>query len=146
MTYEYLEDLSRADVAFLAKGETLEEMFASAGKAVTNTMVSDLKTVEQKEEKKIELEADDVENLLHKFLEEFVFFKDTEQLLFSEIEVNIDGGGDEKDSKYSLKATLHGEKLDMKKHELTVEVKAITWHKFSVEKNDTWKCVVVVDV
>ena len=45
MPYKYLEDVSIADVAFEATGRTLDDMFESAGLAVTNVMVKDGVTV-----------------------------------------------------------------------------------------------------
>lgn len=145
MSYKYLEDVSIADVAFVASGSTLDEMFESAGLAVTNTMVKELKSVKPKVKKTIKLKADNVEKLLFDFLQEFVYWKDTSLLLFSKIKVKISepkkaGGA------YSLVAALYGEKLDMKKHELLVDVKAVTWHLFSVKKGKEWACHVVLDV
>ena len=33
MNYEYLEDIATADIAFKARGKTLEELFASSARA-----------------------------------------------------------------------------------------------------------------
>ena len=124
MAYKYLEDVSIADVAFEATGKTLEGMFESAGLAVTNVMVKDLKSVKPKVRKSIKLENKDVEKLLFNFLQEFVFWKDKDLLLFSKVCVKIkhqDG--------YFLSATLSGEKIDAKRHEIK-----------------GWKCHVVLDI
>ncbi len=45
MPYKYLKDVSIADVAFVASGATLEEMFEFAGLATANVIVKDLKSV-----------------------------------------------------------------------------------------------------
>ena len=45
MSYEYLEDMATADVAFRASGATLEELFQSAAKATTNVMVENLDSI-----------------------------------------------------------------------------------------------------
>ncbi|HLC59445.1 MAG TPA: archease, partial [archaeon] len=74
MTYKFIEDLSLADVAFIASGKTLNEMLKSAALAVTNTMVKDLKSVKSKVEKNFVIEAKDAENLLFKFLQEIIFY------------------------------------------------------------------------
>lgn len=142
MSYKYLEDVSIADVAFVAEGKTLDEMFESAGLAVTNTMVKDLNSVKPKVKKTIKLKADNVEKLLFNFLQEFVYWKDKSLLLFSKINVKVN----EKEGAYSLSASLAGDKLDMKKHELLVDVKAVTWHLFEVKKKGKWKCRVVLDI
>lgn len=145
MSYRYLEDVSIADVAFVATGKTLNEMFESAGLAVTNTMVKDLKSVRPKVKKTIKMKSDNVEKLLFNFLQEFVYWKDKDLLLFSKVKVKI-GEPEGKNKTFRLTSLLVGEKLDMKKHELLVDVKAVTWHLFKVEKKKEWICHVVLDI
>ncbi len=143
MPYKYLEDVSIADVAFEASGKNMDAMFESAGLAVTNTMVKNLKSVKPKIKKTIKLKADSAEKLLFNFLQEFVYWKDSAQLLFPMVRVKIEL----KSGLYFLSATLTGDKLDMKKHELIVDVKAITMHLFEVKKEgNLWKCRVVLDI
>lgn len=139
MTYRFLENISLADVAFEAKGKTLDEMFVSAAEATTETMVKDLKTVKPKVKRNIRLKAESVEKLLFAFLDELVFLKDSKLLLFSKFRIKV--------SETSLSGEISGEKLDMKKHELLVDVKAITMHMFEVKKEGAfWKARVVLDV
>ena len=145
VAYKYLEDVSIADVAFEATGKTLDGMFESAGLAVTNVMVKNLRSVKPGIRKTIKLENKDVEKLLFNFLQEFVFWKDKDLLLFSKVCVKI------KEPKkpgqpYSMVATLSGDKIDAKKHDMLVDVKAVTWHLFKVEKTKDWKCHVVLDI
>ncbi len=143
MSYKFLEDVAIADVAFEASGKTLKELFESAGLAVTNTMVKDLKSVKQIIEKKIAIESDNVEMLLFKFLQEIIFYKDAKMLLFNKFELNI---SNEK-KKWKLSGKLHGEKLNMKKHELLVDVKAVSLHQYKVEETkEGWKADVILDV
>src|SRR3989338_3531941 len=142
MTYKFLEKISLADVAFEAKGKTLEDMLESAALAVTNTMIKDIKKITHKINKKVNVISDDAEKLTHDFLQEIVFLKDAKKLLFSEFKIKI-----KYVHKLELNAVLKGEKLNMKKHELLVDVKAVTWHKFSVKKDGNgWKAIVVLDV
>jgi SHS2 domain-containing protein len=143
MSYKYVEGLTVADVAFEASGKTLDKMFESAGLAVTNTMVKNLKSVRPKTEKTVRLKNKDIERLLFSFLQEFVYWKDSKCLLFPKVSVKIK----EAKGTYSLVAGLRGDKLDMKKHELIVDVKAVTMHKFEVKKEKAgWKCIVVLDI
>lgn len=143
MPYRFVEGFAIADVTFEATGKTLEELFESAGKAVTNSMVSDLATVEKKITKKFTLKAENEEKLLHDFLQEVVYYKDAETLLFNGYSLKI-----KKEAKgYSLEATLKGEHLDMKKHDLIVDVKAVSWHMFKLEKTkEGWKALAILDV
>ncbi len=142
MSYKFLEKLSLADVAFEAKGKTLEEMLESAALAVTNTMVRNVKSVEPKTKKIIKIISDNPEELTFNFLQELIFLKDTKKLLFSKFKIRINRG-----NKLELNAVAEGEKLNMKKHELLVDVKAVTYHYFSVKKlGEYWKAIVVLDV
>lgn len=140
MPYEFRDDIARADVAFDAAGSDLKELFVSAGLALENVQVSDLSDVHTREMKLVEVQGEDVEKLLHNFLQELIFYRDAELLLFGEIEI-------EEIDETHLKAVLHGERIDMEKHELGVEVKAVTWHMFEVEETgDGWRATVVLDV
>lgn len=141
MPYKFFEDVALADAAFEATGKTLEEMFESAALAVTNTMVKDLKNVKRKAKRKIVVEAEDTESLLFNFLQEIVFYKDSQKLLFSKFSVEI------KKKPLGLSCVAEGEEIDMKKHELLVDVKAVTFHRFEVEETKSgWRAQVILDV
>ncbi|MBI2172601.1 MAG: archease [Candidatus Aenigmarchaeota archaeon] len=138
MSYKFLEGISLADVAFEARGKTLEEMFVSAAEAVTLTMVKDLKTIKPKVRKKLSLKAENVGKLLYAFLEELIFLKDSKVMVFGKFKLKV--------SETSLSGEILGEKLDMKEHEMLVDVKAVTMHMFEVKHGKVWKARVVLDV
>ena len=140
MTYKFIDHT--ADVAFEAKGKTLEELFNSCALAVEQTMVKDLKTIKHKERKLIKLKAKNPEELLFNFLQELIFLKDAKLLLFSKFKIKIKQNED-----YELKAEAYGEKLNPEKHELLVDVKAVTYHSYKVEKiKNYWKTFIILDV
>ena len=70
MAYQYLDDMSTADVAFRAWGSTLPKMFISAGDALMNVMVEDLQTIDRREERSIDLADSTIDMLLFQFLQE----------------------------------------------------------------------------
>ncbi|HSB46591.1 MAG TPA: archease [Candidatus Bilamarchaeum sp.] len=143
MPFKFIDGVAIADVAFEARGKTIEAMFISAGEALMNTQVKDLRSIGAKVEKRFSLENKDEERLLHDFLQELIFLKDAELLLFREYEVEIA----KKEGGFRLSASLRGEQIDQKKHELLVDVKAVSWHMFKIEKTKTgWKCFVILDV
>lgn len=143
MAYKYLEGLTMADVAFEATGKTLEEMLVSAADAMMNTQVKDLGKIEPREEREFCIHSADEERLLHDFLQELIFYKDAERLLFAGY--SLRAARTEKG--YRLEVKARGEQLDMRKHTLLVDVKAVSWHKFRVEKTAKgWKAVVIIDV
>lgn len=142
LPYRFLEDWTLADVAFEATGKDTTELFTDAGIAVLATMVLDVASVEKGVVREINIEADSLEMLLFKFLEEIIFFKDAENLFFSSLKISIST-----DTKYSLTGQLEGEKIDPKKHELLVDVKAVTFHRFEVKfAHEQWSAKVVLDV
>jgi len=141
MPYRYLEELSSADAAFEATGRTLEELFSDAAIATFEVM-ADTNTVKRLLTCEIELENESVDGLLIDWLSELVFLKDTENILFSEFNVNI-----RKNDVYILKAEAKGEKIDREKHSLRSDVKAVTYHMFEVtKKGDEWTARVVLDI
>ncbi len=139
--YKFLEGIALADLAFEATGKTLNDLFKNAALAVFESQVK-LTTVTPKIAKKIVMENEDVGHLLYDFLNEIIFFKDAEQLLFKTVKVAIT-----KNTKYKLVAELKGEKINPNKHKLGNDLKAVTMHKFNVEKTlKGWKCLVVIDI
>jgi len=147
MGYRYREDLTAADVAFEADGKTLEELFQSAALALTNTMIEDSAKLGGKAERKVSIKAGSEERLLHDFLDELVFLKDAESLLFRSFSIKITEKKARGKSVFSLEATLHGEEIDISKHHMIVDVKAVSWHRFELKKSrDGWKALVIVDV
>ncbi len=143
MPYEYLEDVAIADIAFRARGRTLEEAFTAAADAVTNAMVEKLDSLEPRETRAIEVEAEALDLLLFQFLQELIFYKDAEQLLLRVPQVQIE----ERPGGYRLRAQAQGERLDPAKHHLRVDVKAVTLHRFSLESTPGgWDAFVILDI
>lgn len=143
MPYRYLEGLTHADVAFEATGKTPEEMFESAGVALLGTMVRDPKRIEPKVRKVIEKTEGDIGKLLFDFLDELVFLKDAEQMFFSEFKARIA----EREGIFVLRVEAMGEKIDPKKHDIVIDAKAVTMHKFEVKKTEGgWAAQVIIDV
>lgn len=141
--YRFREDIAIADVAFEAQGKTLAELFTNAALAVTNTMVKDVKTLGQSILKNVELEAGNPEMLLYHFLQELVFYKDAELLLFGGYAVDIR----QETGKWRLKAVIRGEELSAEKHEPAADVKAVSLHNFKVRKTEQgWTADVILDV
>jgi SHS2 domain-containing protein len=143
MPYRYLEDIALADVAFEAWGDTVEEMFVAASDATMNVMVGDLATISQKVARPIQVEAESIEMLLFHFLQELIYYKDAERLLLRIPTVDIRKTNDH----FMLSTEARGEELDPQKHELIVDVKAVTLHRYSVEKAPTgWEARVILDI
>jgi SHS2 domain-containing protein len=143
MPFEFLDEIAIADVAFRAWGETVEQMFVAAAEATMNVMVADLEKIERLESRKIEIKSDALDMLLFNLLQEIIFFKDAEQLL-----LRIEDAQVERENElYSVKATGWGEKIDPGRHELIVDVKAVTLHRFKVEQTRRgWETFIILDI
>ena len=174
MGYRYRDDLATADVAFEAWGETLEATFTAAAEATMKVMVVDLETISPVVTRRVEVSADDVEMLLFALLQELIFYKDAEQLLLRVANVQIHGsdpagmfpgpekawdetarrnpqpatfGNSNQDNGLRLTADARGEMLNPEKHDLIVDIKAVTLHRFQVERTARgWEALVVLDI
>ncbi len=143
MPYKFLEDVATADIAFEATGRDLEELFQAAAQATTNVMIRDLKQISLKEQREITADAEEIDLLLFSFLQEIIYYKDAELLLFSQYDVTIE----KEKEHYRLKALASGEQLDAERHELVVDVKAVTLHQFEVRKTEAdWLARVILDI
>ncbi|OPY54997.1 MAG: hypothetical protein A4E49_00717 [Methanosaeta sp. PtaU1.Bin112] len=140
IAFEYLEHT--ADIKFRAYGKTPEEMLCNAAAALFNSMVQP-ETIAAKESWRVELEADDLEDLAYKWLSEIVFLFETESSVFSAFSVKLD---QDAAGLWRLQAEIGGERIDLKRHAFANEVKAITRHKFGIKKNEVWCIQVILDV
>ena len=140
MPYKFLSNIAIADLAFEATGKSLGELFTTAARAVSESMVNS-KTVAKKVKRTLKLENKEIDKLLFELLEEIVFLKDSEQLVFKTTKAKVNQN--KKTNSYELQATLEGEKINPERHELHNDIKAITYHMFYVKG---WKARVVVDV
>ncbi|PIG95019.1 archease [Gloeocapsopsis sp. IPPAS B-1203] len=142
MPYEYLEDVAIADIAFHVWGENLEELFIAAGDATINTMIDNIDAIALQETRTFNLENDALDMLLFNFLQEFIYYKDSELLLLRPQKVKL-----EQKEIYQLQAVTKGEKLDPNKHHQRVDVKAVTLHRFQLEKTaNGWQAMVILDI
>ncbi len=143
MPYRFIDEIATADVAFEATGERLADVFAAAAEALLSVTVADPQTVRNRLQKEVTLEAESEEMLLFDFLQELVFLKDRDQTLLRVDRIDITPGKDE----YRIEAVLTGEELDYTRHDLVVDVKAVTMHQFHlVPAPGGWQARVVLDI
>ncbi len=143
MPFGYREDIATADVAFDAWGETLEELFMAAAEATIGVMIENPETILPSEVVEITLENADRDLLLFNFLNEFIYFKDARRLLLRAETISIDAVG----ASFVLHARLSGEVPDPIRHQLNVDVKAVTLHRFVLaQTTEGWRATVVLDI
>ncbi|TGU69915.1 archease [Geomonas terrae] len=143
MPFAYRGDIAHADVAFDAWAPTLEELFQEAGRATMQVMVENLSEVRPAQTLEVKLEEENEEMLLFDFLNELIFYKDARRLLLLPTEVSVapaDGG-------FVLRARLSGEEIDVVRHQMNTDVKAVTMLRYKLEKvAKGWRATVVLDV
>lgn len=148
--YRYREDLTFADAAFEAQGDSAAEVFVQAADALTNLMVAEVGSVRPNTVRKVtfrslsgplDLEMADA---LREFLGKIIYWKDVDQLLLRAQDVRVREWRDEKG--IEVNAVLVGEVIDPARHLLGVDVKAVTFHQLKIwREGRLWKAVVVVD-
>ena len=140
MPFEYLDHT--ADVGLRGIGETIEEAFSEAAKAMFNLMV-DVDQVTAKQSLKVFRNARTPELLLVEWLSELLTQKDLTGLYCSRFCVDIA----EKPDGLRLEATAWGESLDLSRHCVKIEVKGVTYSGLHVvRKGKDWIAQCVVDI
>lgn len=139
--FRFLSNIALADIAFVARGSTVEALFEASARALTEVMV-DRRTVGGRVHKKIEVASPSVDRLLYDFLTELIILKDVDALLFKDFHAKITTS-----KGFRLTCEMDGEEIDRERHALRNDVKAVTMHMFGVKKTDSrWEATVVLDI
>lgn len=141
MKYKHVEHTS--DVAFEAYGASLEELFANAALATYSFMtdVEELMKESATAERAVNIQSEDLYSLMFDWLDEILFFFESEMLMFTRFDIKID------DEEFSLSGACKGVFFDPEKHEVGIIVKAVTYHMMEITKKDgRWRARVVLDV
>lgn len=142
MPYTYKDEVATADVAFEATGKTREELFKACCDATVNVMVDDLREIAPERKFNITVREESLEMLLYKLLSELIYYKDAEGLLLRVAGVKICDN-----SRLLADAEVEGEPIDPRRHRLRTDVKAVTFHLFSLEHTPSaWRAFVVLDI
>lgn len=143
MPYRFLEEEFTADVGFVASGKTLDECFSAAAEATLEVMLANPQSLQVRQRRSVRVDSEALDLALLRFLEELVYYKDTEQLLLRCADVTVR----QRDSHWLVAGMLEGEAIDPTRHELSADVKAVTLHRLDVRQTDDgWKATVVLDI
>ena len=133
-------DITTADVAFVAYGNNLDELFANSALAMFEVMTN-TKEVKQKIKREVKVDGNDLQSLMFNWLNKLLIFVDAENLVFSKFDVKVDG------ERFELVANVQGEKIDKKRHEIRTVVKSCTYHMMEIKKEkDVWRSRVILDI
>jgi SHS2 domain-containing protein len=139
--YRFVEDVAIADCAIELTGRDLDDLFETAGAALTALMV-DPATVRPDVERAVQLEADTLDLLLHDWLSEMIYLKDSERQLYTECRARVSGAGP-----FRVDGRLTGGVIEPGRTALGADPKAVTLHQLTVERvPDGWRARVVIDI
>lgn len=139
-SWNVLDTIAIADCALEIHANDLDDLFATAARALADVMV-DPDTVSRDVERTLSLEARALDLLLHDWLSELIFLKDSERLVLPEASVTVHAAASE------LTARLRGGRIDPGRTALRADPKAVTFHQFVVEPRGVgWYARVVIDI
>ena len=134
-----------ADVGLRVWGKDWKELFELAAKGMTSLIVDPL-CVNKKERKSLQLKEDDLETLLITWLREILYLME-KGMVFSDFQVQGDVFSHHIKENYTVRALLMGEKIDLKRHDICTEIKAITRHGLSISRcRNHWRANILFDV
>jgi SHS2 domain-containing protein len=139
--FEFLEHT--ADVLIAAHGQTLQEAFENAALAMFHVM-TDTAKVNPAQEDSVEVTAEDEYALLYSWLEALLVKFEVNGMLYSKFQItSIEDDSDD----FKLKAAVWGEKFNPDKHPQKVAVKAVTYHRMEIIKeNDKITLEFILDI
>lgn len=129
-----------ADVGLASCGAGLTELFANMAKGLFS-LITPLPRVRKKVCHRVEAQASSHEDLLVVWLNELIFVRETEDLLFRYFKIiSLD--------KNRLESVCLGEHIDQNRHVLKMEIKAATYHRTSIwqDSHGLWHARVILDV
>lgn len=128
-----------ADLGLRVRAKTLETLFEDAARGLFSMMTTNLEDVRCLQERTYRIEGTAADYLLFDWLNELLFTFESERLLLSDFHVELDSEG--------LRAIVSGEPMDLDRHRMEHEVKAITYHGLRVEEDaDGWFAELIVDI
>ena len=140
--FRFLEDVALADIAFEAEGDSIEDLFQGATRALLETM-ADPQTVGASWKRRIAKRDAALDDLLVEWLSEIVYWKDAAGVVFHEAPLSLT----HEKGQWKIEASLIGAPVDHTRQTLRNDVKGITRHLYRVvQEGPLWKATVVVDV
>lgn len=122
--YRFLDHT--ADVGIVATGPGLAEAFASAGEGLA-ALLCDPETVEDRDALDIRISSVDEDSLLVDWLSEINYRFEVDRFAFRRFKVEDIG-------ETALRAIGCGEPLDLARHHVGEQIKAVTYHQLEIKR------------
>lgn len=144
--FEFIDHPS--DIGIRFEAENLKEIFEYCAWGMFSIMCN-IKKVKPAVKKLIKINENvkvRLEDLLVLWLEKLLYIYEVKEMLFCRFNINrLETEG----RKAVLDAEIFGEKIDISRHEVSVSIKAPTYHMLQLFKDNStgdWTCQVVFDV
>lgn len=132
MNYEIIENITSADIAVRVKARSLELLFQFGAEALMSEMVENINTITPSASVSGFLDGEDIALVYFDFLNEFLFYKDAENLLLLPFDIRIIN----ENGLYSCSYILKGEKINTDVHNFRTDIKAVTLHNLNIYRDD----------
>lgn len=113
-----------ADVGIRVYGSDPRELFEGAAAGMFG-LIADLSGVRPTGEVEVRVASDDLRGLFVAWLSELLVLHETQNILLCRFEVRLEG--------LSLDGKAWGERIDKGRHELKLAIKAVTYHRLTVD-------------
>ncbi|MGB4269745.1 MAG: archease [Spirochaetota bacterium] len=141
--FEFVEDITLADIAVHCKAKTVENIFKLNAEALLHVCLEEPSTLKKLERCLVLLQHNYMDLLLVKFLNELIFIKDTKGLLVYPETIQIIYNNDVVvfEADCICDYITNG-------YDINIDPKAVTMHKVKCEKinDDEWESFIVIDV
>ena len=128
-----------ADLGLEIYGRDERELFSNAAFALFD-IITDIKSIDIRENRHVSIEGSDMEDLLVNFMREILYLFNGEGFLLKDFSIS-------KLDSHHLTGEVKGECFDPDKHRINAEIKAVTYHQVRVQKTPQgWKGRIICDV
>jgi len=128
-----------ADIGVKVRGKSVGELFENAAYAMFD-LIADLNRIKKREVLEVEIKGEKMDELLADWLRELLYKFNGERHLLKDFKIEEIG-------QKGLKARVSGEKLDLSRHSLKMEIKAVTYHGLEIKRtSEGWQAQVIFDI
>ena len=130
-----------ADVGLRIRGADLDDVFRTAAEGVFDYIVANRAEVRVTETEAVALRDESAADLLVAWLGDLIFRSETRHRLYTSFHIRVAEDG------RSLDALIGGEPIDRDRHVLDHEVKAVTQHGLTLDRDgDGWVAELILDI
>lgn len=133
--YRYIDHT--ADLGIEVWGRSLDELFVNIGRAIFETQITG--EIEANADKHITLQAESTEDLFLDWCRELLYDFSVDGFIPAQYEISI--------RDHALDARLRGDRFDLQRHRMKLEIKNPTYHHLAIEhREDMFHARIIFDV